>query len=235
MLPILHLNGYKIANPTVLARIPQDELRQPVSSATATSRISSKATSPTTMHQHDGRPCSIGARRNRRDPERSARRRLDEPPGWPMIVLAHSEGLDRPEGQSTARRRRHVARASGPAGERCATNRNTSQLLEEWMKSYRPEELFDADGSCSRDRGAGAAGDRRMSANPHANGGLLLKDLELPDFRDYAVDVPRPGATIAEATRVMGACLRDVMRLNPEQLPPVRAGRDRVQPARRPC
>ena len=101
------------------------------------------------------------------------------------------------------------------------------------MKSYRPEELFDAAGSCGRNWPSWPRkGTRRMSANPHANGGLLLEDLRLPDFRDYAVDVPAPGAVKAEATRVQGQFIRDVMKLNAEsqQLPHLQPGRDQFQP-----
>ena len=106
-------------------------------------------------------------------------------------------------------------------------------LLEGWMKSYRPEELFDASGRLRPELAELAPkGERRMGANPHANGGLLLRDLRLPDFRDYAVDVPAPGAVDAEATRVMGRFLRDVMKLQSRdaELPPVQSGREQLEP-----
>ena len=102
------------------------------------------------------------------------------------------------------------------------------------MRSYRPEELFDEDGRLVAELAALAPrGERRMSANPHANGGVLLRDLDLPDFRDYAVEVDEPGTTSSEATRVLGGFLRDVIARNADELPPLRPGRDGVEPARR--
>ena len=158
---------------------------------------------------------------------------VTERPRWPMIVLRTPKGWTGPavvDGlQVEGTWRAHQV----PMGE-VRTNADHRALLETWMRSYRPEELFDEDGSLRAELAALApTGTRRMSANPVANGGELLRDLDLPDFRDYAVDVPAPGATIAEATRVLGTWLRDVMARNRRDVPRLRAGRDRVQPARR--
>lgn len=214
VLPILHLNGYKIANPTILDRIPQDELRA-------------------LMVGYGHNPYFFDAKEDEDHAE--AHRRfaalLDEVldeiaaikanptaerPRWPMIVFRHPKGWTGPayiDGKKTTGswRAHQVPLASA---------RDTPehlQVLADWLGSYRVEELFDADGRLRSDLAALApAGNLRMSDNPHANGGLLLKDLRLPDFRDYGVDVPAPGATVAEATRVLGQWLTDVIRLNPD-------------------
>ncbi len=214
VLPILHLNGYKIANPTILDRIPQDELRA-------------------LMVGYGHNPYFFDAKEDEDHAE--AHRRFaalldevldeiaaikanptDERPRWPMIVFRHPKGWTGPayiDGKKTTGswRAHQVPLASA---------RDTPehlQVLADWLGSYRVEELFDADGRLRSDLAALApAGNLRMSDNPHANGGLLLKDLRLPDFRDYGVDVPAPGATVAEATRVLGQWLTDVIRLNPD-------------------
>ena len=197
VLPILHLNGYKIANPTVLARIPEDELVSLLRGYGWTpyvvSGLGPRGDAP--GDRRDARPLP---RRDRRDPGRGPRqaRRTAARPRWPMIVLRSPKGWTGPK----ERRRATGSRATG-ARTRCrsptpAPTRGTASVLEEWLRSYRPEELFDADGApVPGDRATlHPAGDRRMSANPHANGGLLLRDLRLPDFRDYAVDGRRARA-----------------------------------------
>jgi xylulose-5-phosphate/fructose-6-phosphate phosphoketolase len=225
VLPVLHLNGYKIANPTVLARIPDDELAelmrgygyQPhfvVGDEPAAVHQELAATLDEVLDtiaaiQHDARD-TPGQRRWEAD-ERAAR------PAWPMIVLRTPKGWTGPkmvdglpvEGTWRA----HQVPLADTRG-----NAKHREQLEQWMRSYRPEELFDETGRLIGDLQALAPqGQRRMSANPHANGGLLLRDLAMPDFRSYAVPVERPAAEFSEATRVLGTFLRDVIARNPDR------------------
>ena len=214
VLPILHLNGYKIANPTILARISHTELEclfvgygyQP---------LFVEGDDPETMHQLmaaavDTAIASIAAI------QRRAREGGDESrPRWPMIILRSPKGWTGPKTvdgkQSEGSWRSHQVPFSD------MDKPEHVQLLGEWMASYKPAELFDKDGRLMPEIAALApAGQRRMGANLHANGGALLRDLRLPDFRDYAVAVPTPGGSVAEATRAMGVFLRDVMRQNPD-------------------
>ena len=212
VLPILHLNGYKIANPTVLARIPQEEL-EALFSATATGRSSSRATSPANVHQQmaaaldeafdEIAAIQQAARRGRRD--RAA-------PLWPMIVLRTPKGWTGPK-EVDGKKVEGSWRAHQVPLAETRTNPEHLELLEQWMRSYRPEELFDDNGALRPElRALAPKGERRMGANPHANGGLLLRDLDLPDFRDYAVDVRHARRRdTAEATSVLGTFLRDVI------------------------
>ncbi|MCU0482785.1 MAG: phosphoketolase family protein [Chloroflexi bacterium] len=215
VLPILHLNGYKIANPTVLARIPEDELRA-LLEGYGHQPFFVEGDEPAAVHQQ------LAAALDRvveeiHDIQRAARERgVAERPRWPMIVLRTPKGWTGPKEidghQVEGTWRSHQV----PMGE-VRTNAAHRAILETWLRSYRPEELFDGNGAPVPELVALPPRDhRRMSANPHANGGLLLRDLALPDFRDYAVDVPAPGATTAEATRVLGDFLRDVMAANTE-------------------
>jgi len=218
VLPILHLNGYKIANPTVLARIPPDEL---------SALLRGNGWDPLWVE------IEIGD--DHEEAHRSFAAVLDQAldgiagfqqaaraggaegrPAWPMIVLRSPKGWTGP------------ARVDGLPVEgtwrahqvplaNVRENPEHLHALEQWMRSYRPEELFDEHGALVADLDRLAPrGERRMSASPHTNGGLLLRDLELPDFRSYAVDVPAPGVTTGEATRVLGGFLRDVIERNPE-------------------
>lgn len=216
VLPILHLNGYKIANPTVLARIPEDELRalmvgyghQPyffeVTDEDSSDHAGAHRRFAALLDEVLDRIAAIKAAPG------------EDRPAWPMIVFRTPKGWTGPayiDGKKTTGswRAHQVPLASA---------RDTPehlQVLGDWLASYRPEELFDADGAVDPAITALApAGHLRMSDNPHANGGLLLKDLRLPDFRDFAVDVPAPGATVAEATRVLGQWLTEIIRLNPD-------------------
>ena len=214
VLPILHLNGYKIANPTVLARIGRDELKA-LFEGYGYRPYFVEGSDPAKMHPlmaatldtviREIRAIQAAARR----PRKSVKR-----PRWPMIILRTPKGWTGPkevDGKKTEGSwRSHQVPFSEMAGKPAHV-----RLLERWMKSYRPEELFDGNGRFQRDLAELAPrGRRRMSDSPHANGGLLLRDLRLPDFRDYAVDVKKPGTAQAEATRVMGEFLRDVMKLN---------------------
>ena len=214
VLPILHLNGYKIANPTVLARIPENELRR-LLEGFGHEPLFVEGDDPALMHglmaaaldQVLDRIASIQkAARDRSETQR---------PRWPMIVLRTPKGWTGPkavDGQLTEGTfRSHQV----PLAE-VRTNPEHLRALEAWMRSYRPEELFDDAGRLRPELAElPPRGERRMSANPHANGGLLLKDLRLPDFRGYAVQVPSPGTTISEATRVLSEFLRDAVRMNP--------------------
>jgi xylulose-5-phosphate/fructose-6-phosphate phosphoketolase len=216
VLPILHLNGYKIANPTVLARIPRAEL-EALFVGYGYRPLFVEGDDPPTMHRLMAATLDRALDELRRIQRRARHGGELARPRWPMIVLRTPKGWTGPtevDGQPTEGYwRSHQV----PLAE-LATNPDHLRLLEEWLRSYRPEELFDAAGRLAPELAALApVGDRRMGANPHANGGLLLRDLRLPDFCDYAVDVPAPGAVSAEATRVMGTFLRDVMTLNSEQ------------------
>jgi xylulose-5-phosphate/fructose-6-phosphate phosphoketolase len=214
VLPILHLNGYKIANPTVLARIPHSELES-LLRGYGYEVHTVEGDDPKLVHQQlaatmDAVITEIG--------EIQARARAGgdlSRPAWPAIVLKTPKGWTGPKVvdglpvEGTWRAHQVPIAAA-------RTNPEHLALLEAWMRSYRPEELFDGAGTLVPELAALAPrGERRMSANPHANGGLLLHDLRLPEFRDYAVEVNQPGATESEATRVLGGWLRDVIRDNP--------------------
>jgi len=213
VLPILHLNGYKIANPTVLARISQEELEQLFRGYGYTPYIV-EGHEPEKMHQLMAATLDRVIADIQRIQAEARHNGFTQRPRWPMIVLRTPKGWTCPP-EIDGRRTEGSWRAHQvPMGE-MHENPAHVKILEDWMKSYRPEELFDAHGTFKAELAALAPrGHRRMSANPHANGGLLLKDLRLPDFRDYAVQVPSPGAVSAESTRVMGKLLRDVMQLN---------------------
>jgi xylulose-5-phosphate/fructose-6-phosphate phosphoketolase len=216
VLPILHLNGYKIANPTVLARISHEELEQLLRGYGWTPYFV-EGDEPEKMHQLMAATLDqvIGQiKRIQRDAgtgDALAR------PRWPMIVLNTPKGWTGPklvdgllvEGTFRA----HQVPLAEPS-------RNPEHLeqLEGWLRSYRPEDLFGEAGRLRPDLAELAPkGERRMGANPHANGGLLLRDLRMPDFRDYAVNLPAPGAVEAEDTRILGKFLRDVIKLNQDQ------------------
>ncbi|VTU35960.1 Xylulose-5-phosphate phosphoketolase [Variovorax sp. PBS-H4] len=213
VLPILHLNGYKIAGPTVLARIGDEELTQLMRGYGYEPHFVS-GHEPDAMHRMMAAALDIALdvinaiQVEARADGFSRRRR------WPMIVLRSPKGWTGPKVVDgvpiEGTQRAHQVPLTG-----FVENPSHVKLLEDWMRSYRPEELFDEDGALRADIAELAPrGERRMSANPHANGGLLLKDLRMPDVRGYAVAVPKPGAIKAEATRVAGEFLRDVMRLN---------------------
>lgn len=213
VLPILHLNGYKIAAPTVLARIPRDELES-LFVGYGYRPYFVEGEDPDLMHEAmattlDRAIADIeGIQRAARDNSSVER------PRWPMIILKSPKGWTGPkevDGKTTEGSwRSHQVPLAG-----LADNPQHVEQLEAWLKSYRPEELFDEHGAPIASVTALApSGCQRMGANPHANGGVLLKNLRLPDYRDYAVDVPTPGGVQGEATRVLGTMLRDVMRKN---------------------
>ncbi|GAB3210051.1 phosphoketolase family protein [Marinactinospora endophytica] len=214
VLPILHLNGYKIAGPTVLARIPESDLVALLEGHGHRPYLVS-GDDPETMHRQmaatlDTALDEIDAIRTRAREEG-----VTGPFRWPMIVLRSPKGWTGPaevDGEPVAGTwRSHQVPLPG-----VRENADHLRQLEEWLRGYRPEELFDDDGRPRPEVVAQVPrGDRRISASPHANGGRLLTDLALPDFRDYAVDVPAPGADTAEPTRVLGGFLRDVITANP--------------------
>ncbi|MDH4236140.1 MAG: phosphoketolase family protein, partial [Nitrospira sp.] len=212
VLPILHLNGYKIANPTLLARISHDELEQLFRGYGYRPHFV-EGSDPRTMHQLMASTLDSCLDEIRRIQTKARKNGIVERPRWPMIVLRSPKGWTGPK-EIDGRKTEDFWRSHQvPMGDMDKPGHIT--ILERWMKSYKPQELFDGTGRFKPELADLAPkGDRRMSANPHANGGLLLKDLRLPDFRRYGVTVKQPGAVEAEATRVMGAFLRDTMKLN---------------------
>jgi xylulose-5-phosphate/fructose-6-phosphate phosphoketolase len=212
VLPILHLNGYKIANPCFLARIPKDELGK-LFEGYGYRPYFVEGHEPEEMHQAmaatlDQIVADIQQIRADARAEQNSHR-----PAWPMIVLRTPKGWTCPPEIDGKKCEDYWRSHQVPMGD--MTTLEHVRVLEKWMKSYRPDELFDAAGRLKPELAELAPdGQRRMSNNPHANGGLLLRDLRLPDFRDYAVEVPSPGATVVESTRVMGKFLRDVMQQN---------------------
>jgi xylulose-5-phosphate/fructose-6-phosphate phosphoketolase len=213
VIPILHLNGYKIAGPTVLARMSHEELVE-LLKGYGYEPYFVEGDDPPVMHQLMAATLDRVVERIR-EIQRDAREHgFHERPPWPVIVLRSPKGWTGPKVVDGIQIEGTFRSHQVPLSE-LSTKPDHIRILEEWMKSYRPEELFDEKGALRPEIAQLAPqGERRMGANPHANGGLLLKDLELPDFRDYAVAVERPGTTMGEATRVMGRLLRDVMRLN---------------------
>ena len=214
VLPILHLNGYKIANPTLLARISEDELRD-LFVGYGYLPYFVEGSEPRDVHQSmaatmekaldDIRAIQTQAR----DKERSVTR-----PRWPMIVLRTPKGWTCPAEVDGLKLENYWRAHQVPFAE-LATKPEHIRVLENWMKSYRPEQLFDDKGALKAELAALAPqGERRMGSTPHANGGKLLHDLKLPDYRRYAVAVPQPGGIFGEATRTLGGYLRDVMKLN---------------------
>jgi xylulose-5-phosphate/fructose-6-phosphate phosphoketolase len=213
VLPILHLNGYKIANPTVLARIGNAELTEYLRGC-GYKPFFVEGDDPPRMHQLMATTLDTVIAEIRRIQATARTDGLRSRPRWPMIVLRTPKGWTGPKVVDGLQVEGTFRAHQVPLGE-VRTNPAHRSMLEQWMRSYRPEELFDAGGTLRPELAELAPeGERRMGANPHANGGLLLKDLALPDFREYAVKVPRPGAVDAEDTRVLGRFLRDVMKLN---------------------
>ncbi len=212
VLPILHLNGYKIANPTLLARIPDDELEalfrgygyQPYLVA---------GDDPPDAHQQMAATLDAVLAEIKRIQHEARRRGFRRRPAWPMIILRTPKGWTGPkvvDGKPVEGtfRSHQVPMSDMDRPEHI-------KILDRWLRSYKPQELFDAGGRLAAELAELAPkGERRMGANPHANGGQLLRDLRLPDFCDYAVKVPAPGAVEAEATRVQGQFVRDILKQN---------------------
>ena len=212
VLPILHLNGYKIASPTILARISREELAS-LFVGYGHKPYFVEGDEPEAMHTLMAATVDTVIAEIR-DIQRKAREgSLVDRPLWPMIVLCSPKGWTGPKEVDGKKTEGYWRSHQVPFGG--MEKPEHVRLLECWMKSYRPEELFDDNGTLKPELAALAPiGERRMGANPHANGGVLLRDLRLPDFRDYTVAVDSPGGSVAESTRVMGNFLRDVMQKN---------------------
>ena len=216
VLPILHLNGYKIANPTILARISREELEQLMRGYGWTPYFV-EGHDPALMHEAMATTLDAVVEQIRKIQADARVHGNAERPRWPMIVLNSPKGWTGPKSvdgrQVEDNFRSHQVPLSDPA-----KHPDHLKLLEDWLKSYQPEELFDDQGRLMPELAALAPkGTRRMGSNPHANGGILLRDLRMPDFRDYAVAVPAPGVLGIGDTRVLGAFLRDVVKLNADQ------------------
>ncbi len=215
VLPILQLNGYKIAGPTVLARISHEELEE-LFQGYGYKPYFVEGDDPAQMHQILAGTLDRIVGEIKHTQKEARTKGFTERPRWPMIIFRTPKGWTGPkvvdglpvEGTFRA----HQVPLSG-----LAKNPEHVQMLEQWMKSYKPWELFDEKGKFKSEFAElSPKGERRMSANPHANGGILMKDLKMPDFCSFAVDVPKPGAVEAEAARVQGNFIRDVMKLNAE-------------------
>ena len=215
VLPILHLNGYKIANPTVLARIPREELAALMRGYGYDPRFV-EGDEPAAMHALMAQTLEQAVR-DIKDIQAKARGGASlSRPAWPMIVLRTPKGWTCPK-EVDGKPMEGTWRAHQVPLAEMLEKSGRLELLEGWLKSYRPEELFDAAGRLHPELAELAPkGTRRMGANPHANGGALLRPLRLPDFRGYALAVAKPGATTGEATRTLGVFLRDVMKENAE-------------------
>jgi xylulose-5-phosphate/fructose-6-phosphate phosphoketolase len=215
VLPILHLNGYKIANPTILARIPERELRALLEGYGYAPRFV-EGSDPSTMHALMASTLDETATEIDSIQRTARAGTATERPCWPMIVLRTPKGWTGPTVVDGLPAEDSFRSHQVPLANLASNPEHVAQL-EAWMRSYRPEELFDEAGALRAELADLAPrGERRMGANPHANGGVLLHDLELPDFRAYAAEVPEPARSSSEPTRVLGGFLRDVMRLNAE-------------------
>ena len=213
VLPILHLNGYKIANPTILARTPDDMLQQ-FFAGMGWKPYFVEGSDPGYMHQAMAEALELAYQDIRAIQETVRAGKRSAYYVWPMIILRAPKGWTGPKEvdgkkiEDTFRAHQVPISLSKP---------EHVQMVEDWLRSYKPEELFDRDGRLLPEIAALAPkGDRRMAANPHANGGRLLRDLKLPDFRDYALDVPAPGAVEAQDMLELGAFVRDIVKLNPD-------------------
>ena len=213
VLPILHLNGYKIANPTVLARISKEELLDLFKGYGYTPYIV-EGHDPELMHQQFAATLDQAIESIRNIQQKARKEGFKERPRWPMIILRSPKGWTCPKVIDGKRCEDYWRAHQVPMAE-ARDSEHHIHVLEDWLKSYGPNELFDETGRLIPEIAELAPqGTRRMGANPHANGGMLLRDLRLPDFRNYAIPCPGPGETVAEATRVQGQYLRDTMKFN---------------------
>lgn len=215
VLPILHLNGYKIANPSVLARISRREL-QSLFVGYGYNPYFVEGDQPEAVHQAMAATLDTIVSEIRSIQNGARSKGITERPRWPMIIFCTPKGWTGPKEVDGHKTEGFWRSHQVPVSD--LTNPEHLKVLEQWLKSYKAEEIFDENGVFASELAELAPkGDRRMGANPHSNGGQVLRDLRLPDFQSYAVDVPRPGAAMAEATRVMGRFLRDVMKLNHDE------------------
>ncbi len=213
VLPILHLNGYKIANPSLLARLPKEELES-LFIGYGYKPYYVEGSDPEKMHRDMARTMDVVISEIQAIQNRARIDGISQRVQWPLIILRTPKGWTGPS-EVDGKRTENYWRSHQVPFSKVAGNPEKVALLETWMKSYRPEELFDENGAFREELAELAPkGERRMGANPHANGGLLLKDLRMPDFREFAVAVDKPGQVDAEATRVMGNLLAAVMKKN---------------------
>ncbi len=213
VLPILHLNGYKIANPTVPGRMTDDDLVK-LYTGYGYKPFFVEGNEPAKVHQQMARTLDAVVDEIQAIQKSARERKTTGMPAWPMIILRTPKGWTGPkvvDGKPVEGTwRAHQVPVADFVG-----HPEHLKILEDWLRSYKPEELFDQEGTLIQDlKDLAPKGNRRMGANPHANGGLLLRDLVMPDFRGYAVDVPKPGTADAEATRELGKFLRDVIKAN---------------------
>jgi xylulose-5-phosphate/fructose-6-phosphate phosphoketolase len=213
VLPILHLNGYKIAGPTLLARLSHDELEH-LFTGYGHKPYFVEGDQPEIMHQLMAGTLDAVMDQIRSIRQDARSRGFHNRPQWPMIILRTPKGWTGPK-EVDGKPVEGTFRAHQVPVADFAAHPEHLRILDDWMRSYRPEELFDANGTLLPELiELAPKGSRRMGSNPSANGGLLLQDLAMPDFREYAVEVPKPGAAVAEATRISGRFLRDIMKLN---------------------
>jgi xylulose-5-phosphate/fructose-6-phosphate phosphoketolase len=211
VIPILHLNGYKIASPAILSRISHEELES-LFIGYGYNPYFVEGSEPEVMHQQMAATMEKIIDQIKAIQKRARVVGRVERPQWPILILRSPKGWTGPKEVDGLKTEDFWRSHQVPFSK---MDESHIKLLENWMKSYKPEELFDKNGKLMSEIAELAPkGRRRMGDNPHANGGLLLKDLKMPDFRDYAVDVPKPGQVLGEATREMGKFLRDVMKLN---------------------
>ena len=215
VLPILHLNGYKIANPTILARISHDELEK-LMVGYGYKPYFVEGSEPEAMHARMAETLDTVTAEIKAIQDNARNGGKVKRPQWPMIVLRTPKGWTGPDAIDGKKMEGYWRSHQVPLAD-VVNNPKRIKDLEQWLKSYKPDELFDDKGALISELAELApAGKRRMGDNPHANGGLLRKSLKMPDFRQNAIDVPAPGAVEEESTRVMGRFLRDVMKLNPK-------------------
>jgi xylulose-5-phosphate/fructose-6-phosphate phosphoketolase len=215
VLPILHLNGYKIANPTILGRISNEELKSLFIGYGYKPHFV-EGSDPKPMHKLMAETLDAVVNEIRKTQEEARTKGRASLPKWPMIILRTPKGWTGPKKVDGKKTEDFWRSHQVPIAD-MSQKPGHVRLLEKWMKSYKPERLFDGNGKLRPELAELApTGERRMGANPNANGGILLKDLKMPDFRNYAIKIPKPGQVFGESTRLMGQFLRDVMKLNEE-------------------
>lgn len=215
VLPILHLNGYKIANPTILGRISNEELKSLFIGYGYKPHFV-EGSDPKPMHKTMAETLDAVVNEIRKIQEEARTKGQALLPKWPMIILRTPKGWTGPKKVDGKKMEDFWRSHQVPIAD-MSQKPGHVKLLEKWMKSYKPEQLFDGNGKLRPELAELApTGEQRMGANPNANGGILLKDLKMPDFRDYAIKIPKPGQVFGESTRLMGQFLRDVMKLNEE-------------------
>lgn len=214
VLPILHLNGYKIANPTVLARLSEEDLRD-LFTGYGYKPYFVAGSEPSIMHEKMATTLDTIIAEIKEIKSKANSGTLKEPIMWPMIIMRTPKGWTGPKFVDGLQIEGTFRAHQVPLAE-LATKPEHLKMLEDWLLSYKPNELFDSNGQLKAElRDLAPKGDKRMSANPNANGGILLKELHMPDFRKYAVDVPQPGKIFVESTRILGNMIRDLIKLNP--------------------